>query len=654
MLISSTSVAQLGDYHVMIDTLLTEAPVSGFMWWKPNTFIPGECFQQYRTISGDSDNNAVLEKSWTDDILDMTHYRYRQTYKDIPIECATAIEHFDKNNELIFTNAKFAIELDRSVTPQLTESAAKQELMNYLPSYWIMAWDDTEWETELQEELGDPMATHEPTGELILAIDDYTYLNFYIPASRYRLAYRYKVVCVSPYSNVDYFVDANTGEVFKELSNQHHDDLATVLNSGGTGTKVIDTRWRGFPHYDFVLETNDDDVEIHTKKHDSTHAFNYRHEIDKAAEPWTGFQINATSTHWYVQQSWYYFRDVFGRDGMTDDFGKIRVHVELASSKVNAYYDDFDGWDNLTFHIVDGLHVGNYADIVGHEFTHGIINHTSKLIYSAESGVLNESYADIMGIMVKRHALMGGVGTPSWTLGDPAALTRSLSHPNDDGKHAIVIDDTCRWFLGQPHTYEGVFWQDTDVLCDARGVHGNSGVQNHWFYLLAQGGSGTNDNSDDYNVTSIGIDIAARIAYATMVSINLEGAQYSDARQGSIAIARVLYGECSNEHYQTTNAWYAVGVGEESECTEVLSLDSEIDLDEFRLYPNPVDHGFAINWESTERFDLTIYGMSGEILFFKKEVHSDDYITLPQITNGVYVVELRNEKNVIRKRIIKK
>ena len=49
---------------------------------------------------------------------------------------------------------------------------------------------------------------------------------------------------------------------------------------------------------------------------------------------------------------------------------------------------------------------------------------------------------------------------------------------------------------------------------DYGGVHINSGVQNHWFYLLSQGGSGVNDNGDSYSVSGIGINQALEIAYA--------------------------------------------------------------------------------------------------------------------------------------------
>jgi Zn-dependent metalloprotease len=45
------------------------------------------------------------------------------------------------------------------------------------------------------------------------------------------------------------------------------------------------------------------------------------------------------------------------------------------------------------------------------------------------------------------------------------------------------------------------------------GVHTNSGVLNHWFYILSIGKNGTNDINSQYNVTGISIDKAAKIAY---------------------------------------------------------------------------------------------------------------------------------------------
>ncbi|QLH46105.1 MAG: M4 family metallopeptidase [Bacteroidota bacterium] len=112
--------------------------------------------------------------------------------------------------------------------------------------------------------------------------------------------------------------------------------------------------------------------------------------------------------------------------------------------------------------------------------------------------------------------------------------------------------------FSDPDTYQGTFWYTG--AGDFGGVHTNSGVQNYWFYLLSDGGSGTNDNGNAFSVTGIGINKARLIAYQTMISLTTNS-QYADARAVSIQAAKDLYGNYGDEAEATTRAWYAVGVG---------------------------------------------------------------------------------------------
>ena len=41
-------------------------------------------------------------------------------------------------------------------------------------------------------------------------------------------------------------------------------------------------------------------------------------------------------------------------------------------------------------------------DIIGHELSHGIIDFEAKLNYRNQSGALNESFADVFGILIKQ------------------------------------------------------------------------------------------------------------------------------------------------------------------------------------------------------------------------------------------------------------
>ena len=195
------------------------------------------------------------------------------------------------------------------------------------------------------------------------------------------------------------------------------------------------------------------------------------------------------------------------------------------------------------------------VDIMAHEFSHLVTNNNGNggLEYLGESGALNESFSDIMGISVLKYA----TGNTTWLLGSDIMIyvsnMRSMDNPNnsEDGLGA------------QPDTYGGLYWADPqDKLTDHGGVHTNSGVQNYWFYLLTEGGGGVNDIGNVFSVTGIGIDKAVQIAYRNLIYYLTPEATHDDARNGSIQAAIDLYGKDSQEHQSVVNAWYAVGVGD--------------------------------------------------------------------------------------------
>jgi len=171
------------------------------------------------------------------------------------------------------------------------------------------------------------------------------------------------------------------------------------------------------------------------------------------------------------------------------------------------------------------------------------------LTYQAESGALNESFADIFGTCVEFY----GASSPNWTIGESIMVSapnlRSMSNPNSG-------------YQPQPDTYQGQYWENTTNLSsDHGGVHTNSGVQNFWFYLLCQGGSGTNDIGNAYSVTGIGITQARQIAYRNLTNYLTPSATYYDAYLGSLQAAQDLYGNPSTQYDAVRDAWYAVGIG---------------------------------------------------------------------------------------------
>ena len=125
---------------------------------------------------------------------------------------------------------------------------------------------------------------------------------------------------------------------------------------------------------------------------------------------------------------------------------------------------------------------------------------------------------------------------------------------------------------GNPDTYLGTNWTTTgdEGTCtpgsgnDQCGVHNNSGVLNHWFYILTAGKAGTNNapTPDVYNVTGIGMVKSSQIAYFTERDFLTPNSTYQDVRNASLEVASSLYCGSSAEVQAVTNAWHAVNVGE--------------------------------------------------------------------------------------------
>ena len=181
-------------------------------------------------------------------------------------------------------------------------------------------------------------------------------------------------------------------------------------------------------------------------------------------------------------------------------------------------------------------------DVVGHEFMHGVTDYTSDLIYRGESGALNEGMSDIFGKALER---LTHPEQFSWELGNRfvdspyARGFRSMSDPH---------------LFEMPKVYRGAYWED------GAGVHINSSVLNHWFYLLVEGGAGVNDLGDDYDVAAVGIEEALAHVFSLQRDYLVSDSGYPDAYAFSLEIAAAAYGEASPAYASIAQAWRAVGL----------------------------------------------------------------------------------------------
>jgi len=247
--------------------------------------------------------------------------------------------------------------------------------------------------------------------------------------------------------------------------------------------------------------------------------------------------IAGVSVHWGLENTYDYWFNIHGRNSFDDNGGKMIAYAHYANNFFNAQ------WDGSRMRFGDGTSNNTplvSIDIVSHELTHGVIDYTADLIYQDEYGALNESFSDIFGTAVEFYTL-GSEG--NWFVGEGAVRLRSMSNPNQ---------------YGDPDTYHGQNWAFGNG--DNGGVHTNSGVQNFWFYLLSEGGSGVNDFGYSYSVTGLGIDQAEQIAYRNLSTYLTPTSEYEDARLGSMYAAIDLYGDISQQFQSVVEAWNAVGV----------------------------------------------------------------------------------------------
>ena len=126
-------------------------------------------------------------------------------------------------------------------------------------------------------------------------------------------------------------------------------------------------------------------------------------------------------------------------------------------------------------------------DVIGHELSHGLIQGLPNLEYKGHSGALNESFADIIGTMFEFYMYKKYnenenknddiMGKSDWLIGEDLDMS---------GKYLRSMETPENSPQPQPSKYKGRHYLDPNSNIDHGGVHINSGIPNHCFYLLSQ------------------------------------------------------------------------------------------------------------------------------------------------------------------------
>ncbi|MFF0448489.1 M4 family metallopeptidase [Streptomyces sp. NPDC004609] len=249
--------------------------------------------------------------------------------------------------------------------------------------------------------------------------------------------------------------------------------------------------------------------------------------------------------------TWDYFKNVHGRTGIRGDGAGASSRVHYGTNYVNAF------WQDSCFCMTYGDGAANLKpltaiDVAAHEMTHGVTSATARLVYSGESGGLNEATSDIFAAAVEFH------GNNTQDVGD--YLVGEKIDIRGNGSPLRHMDTPSKDGLSKDYWYSGIGGVD---------VHYSSGPANHWFYLLSEGSGAKTINGVNYNsatsdglpVAGIGRDKAALIWYKALTTKFNSTTNYAAARAGTLAVAAELYGPNSLEAKSVTDAWAGVNVG---------------------------------------------------------------------------------------------
>ena len=289
------------------------------------------------------------------------------------------------------------------------------------------------------------------------------------------------------------------------------------------------------------------------------------------------YEANASTPladiHWGMGRTVDFYKEKFNRDSYDDQHGPVYNLVYMDDVSHGPIYCPLDNAAATAackpYPMVYGM--GNLMNpvaeisVMAHEFTHIITDQNAKLEYKGESGALNESFSDIMGISVKKW---DNASYQPWYIGDGVypgcSNVRNMQNPrmSMDGKNES------RRSPGYYHGYNWMDTSDTSQQNDSGGVHRNSGVQNRWYFLLCDGETFDNsyyvENGQPYSMTGIGMEKALQIAYRTLMQYATSQSQYADIRLCHIQSAKDLYGDNSAEVEAVAKAWDLVGVTDDT------------------------------------------------------------------------------------------
>lgn len=474
-------------------------------------------------LAGNMEEYFEIVREEEDAEAETTHVKLIEKYNGVPVYGSDQTIALDKNNNVKAFFGQVIPNLENKNIPS-TAKISEKEAVNIAKA-------------GIEKEMG--------------KVDNYDGIKkdlyIYEKDGEYYLSYVIKASVSKPEPGYwHYFIDATNGKVINKYNAVDH---MTGFGYGVLGNKqsfeIVQNGKTGFFHLFDGKRGNGvhtfDSRDLDKQFHDSTsHGLGYTgYEIKSKFK---SFEDKAgVDAHVNAEKVYDYYKKTFNRNSYDNKGAKLRSVVHVGENWNNA------GWNGVYMSYGDGdgkmfIPFSASLDVVAHELTHAVTEHTANLEYQDESGALNESLSDIFGVMVDRDDWETGedIYTPD-IAGD---AMRSLSDPSSIPN---PLDPT----MGNPDHYRHYY----PTPYDNGGVHINSSINNKAAYLMSEGGW-----HFGVEVNGVGREATEKIYYRALTKYLTAKSNFKMMRQAALLAAEDLYGKNSKEVQAVTKAYDAVGI----------------------------------------------------------------------------------------------
>jgi Zn-dependent metalloprotease len=253
---------------------------------------------------------------------------------------------------------------------------------------------------------------------------------------------------------------------------------------------------------------------------------------------------NVNEAYDYSGATYDFFSRVFGRNSVDGNGMRLDSSVHYSFDYDNAFWNGAQ----MVYGDGDGVIFERFTkclDVIGHELTHGVTQFEAALAYHDQPGALNESFSDVFGSLVKQWKLRQTAEKADWLIGAGllakgvrGVALRSMKAPG------TAYDDPRLGKDPQPAHMKDYF----KGSADNGGVHINSGIPNHAFYLVAK------------TLGGFAWEKAGKIWYDTLTNLIGPNTSFKQAAEATARAAGNLFGAGSREQGAVKSAWKQVGV----------------------------------------------------------------------------------------------